>query len=236
MSGSPEKKSQLYKMLESPKGSLSRSIGDLAMSSMKLVGVEERVKRKNEKIEYEQIETLTKLIASLYKHCEKFKVCEKHLKKNILQNKHLILTRDKAKFDENIFHFIKSFNQFVYILRIYKAKCQYLNPKKLQFFTDLIMTNKLDSINAESYASNFLNINRTPICDLSLEDSSESSSEQCTSSNESNESNESNSSEQSSSSGGEQQHSYGIHHRDISTETFTDPSSDIYDPDTTHSF
>lgn len=173
----PEQKSRLHKMLES-KNSLTRSIGDLVLSAVRATGAEKRTREKLEKIENKQKEQLNTLIDALSKHVMKYKVCDKHLKKGILENKHRFLGPIEF-YNKNEVNFIKQFNEFSRILKIYKGLCQYLNPKKLQSFIDLMFDGKLNSEDYTKYKNNFLNVNRTPICNLSLEDSSEESSENC---------------------------------------------------------
>lgn len=172
-----KKKTRLHKMLESD-NILARSLGDLTLNIVKATGAEKRTKEKLEKIEAEQIKELNTLIDALTKHVIKYKICDRHLKKSILENKHRLLGTDEF-FDKNRFDFIKQFNEFVRILKIYKGFCQYLNPKKLQLFVNLMFDNKLNNEDHMKYKDNFLTANRIPICNLALDDSSEESSENC---------------------------------------------------------
>lgn len=175
--GTNQKKTRLHKMLESD-NIFKRSLGDLTLNIVKATGAEKRTKEKLEKIEVEQIKELNTLIDALTKHVMKYKICDKHLKKSIVENKHRFLGTYEY-FDKNRFNFIKQFNEFVRILKIYKGFCQYLNPKKLQSFVNLMFDNKLNNEDYIKYKDNFLIINRNPICNLALEDSSEESSENC---------------------------------------------------------
>lgn len=164
-------------MLES-ENLLTRSIGDLTLNAIRATGAEKRNREKLEKIENEQKEKLNSLIQALSNHVIKYKICDKHLKRYILENKHRFLGTVEF-FNQNEFNFIKQFNEFSRILKIYKGLCQYLNPKKLQSFVDLIFDGKLNSKDFIKYKNNFLSPKRNPICNLSLEDSSEESSEIC---------------------------------------------------------
>lgn len=175
--GTNQKKTRLHKMLESD-NIFKRSLGDLTLNIVKATGAEKRTKEKLEKIEAEQIKELNTLIDALTKHVIKYKICDRHLKKSILENKHRLLGTNEF-FDKNRFDFIKQFNEFVRILKIYKGFCQYLNPKKLQLFVNLMFDGKLNNEDHMKYKDNFLTVNRIPICNLALEDSSEESSENC---------------------------------------------------------
>lgn len=177
------KKSLLYKMLKSD-NSLTRSLGDLSLNIIKATGAEKRTREKLEKIEIKQIEELNTLIEALSKHVIKYKICDKHLKKYFLENKHKFLGTLEF-FNSVSFRFINQFNEFVHILRIYKGLCKYLDPKKLIKFIDLIFKGDLDKEQFVKYEPDFLLINRTPICNLALEDASEESSEKCSSTNSS---------------------------------------------------
>jgi hypothetical protein len=172
------KKTRLHKMLES-ENSLTRSLGNLTVNIIKATGAEKRTKEKLEKIENNQIEQLNNLIDALSKHVIKYKICERHLKKYILGNKHQFLGREDF-FNEKKSKFIKQFNEFSRILKIYKGFCQYLDPKKLESYVMLMLNDNLNNINFKKYKDDFLIPKRSPICDLSLEDSSEESSEVCT--------------------------------------------------------
>lgn len=229
----PEQKSRLYKMLES-ENSLTRGLGDLALSAVRATGAEKRTREKLEKIENKQKEQLNTLINALSNHVIKYKVCDKHLKKSILENKHRFLGPIEF-YNKNEFNFIKQFNEFSRILKIYKGLCQYLNPKKLQSFIDLMFDGKLNSEDYIKYKNNFLNINRIPICNLSLEDSSEESSENCSINTNTSSSNFNLEFDQSTTSNWERQTSQEILNINSDENSSSDSSSDIYALDSRNS-